>query len=105
MISANTDTLKSVLIIENNYLVDFRPFHTINGLLEFNKDLYSEDFQESEKVVDIRSLLVSIDIILGSYINGSIQNSIYSFFHNVSPGYRIIEAPKNLVHLLLTLDT
>ena len=43
------DSSKSVLIKESNYLVDFRPSHTINGLLGFNKDFYSEDFQESEK--------------------------------------------------------
>ena len=39
----------------------------------------TEDFQESENIVDIPSiisLLVIIDIIWGSYINGSIQNTI-----------------------------
>ena len=89
-------------------MVDFRPAHTINGLLGFNKDLSCEDFQESENVVNlltINSLLANVDIISCSYVNGSIQNTIYSFFPNVSPEYEIIEAPKNLVYLLLTLDT
>ena len=56
-------------------------------------------------ILTIKSLLVNVDIISGSYVNGSIQNTIYSFFGDVSPGYKIIEAPKNLVYLLLTLDT
>ena len=82
-ISANTNTLKSVLIIENNYLVDFRHSNFIARLLGFNDNLYSEDFQESENVVNIpiiSSLLVDIGIVVGSYVNGSIQNKIYSFF-------------------------
>ena len=78
-ISANTNTCQPVLIIENNYLVDFRPSHTINGFLWLSEYLCTEDFQESENIVNIPSiisLLVIIDIIWGSYINGSIQNTI-----------------------------
>ena len=65
-------------------------------------------FHESENVVDIlsiNSILFNIDIILGSFINGTTKNTIYSFFPKVSPGYKIIESPVNLVYLPLTLDT
>ena len=47
-ISANTNTLKAVLILENNYHVDFRPDHLICSLLGFNHDLYTSNYQESE---------------------------------------------------------
>ena len=33
------------------------------------------------------------------------KNTIYSFFPEVSPGYTIIETPRNLVYLPITLDT
>ena len=33
------------------------------------------------------------------------QKTIYSFFPKVSPGYKIIESPVNLIYLPLTLDT
>ena len=49
--------------------------------------------------------MVNVDIISGSYVNGSVKNTIYSFFPNVSPGYKIIETPVNLVYLPITLDT
>ena len=65
-------------------------------------------FHESENVVDIlriNSILVNIDITSGSYINGATKNTIYSFFPDVSPGYKIIESPVNLVYLPITLDT
>ena len=51
------------------------------------------------------SMLVNIDIISGSYVNGSTQTTIYSFFPNVSLGYKIIENPHNLLYLLITADT
>ena len=46
-----------------------------------------------------------MDIIGGSYVNGTTKNTIYSFFPKVSPGYKIIESPVNLVYLPLLIDT
>ena len=63
--------------------------------------------QESENPVNIlsvNSVLVNIDIISGSYLNGQRNPSIYSFFPAVSLGYKIIETPANLVYLPITLD-
>ena len=50
------------------------------------------------------SILVNIDIISG-YVNGSTKPKIYSFFPNVSSGYKINENPHNLLYLPLTSDT
>jgi len=69
-ISANTNTLKAVLILENGYQVDFRPQDSISSVLGFNNDLYTNDCQESENPVNIlstNSILVNIVIISGSY--------------------------------------
>ena len=55
-------------------------------------------------ILTINSILVNIDIISGSYVNGSTQSTIYSFFPDVSPGYKIIENPRNLLYLLITSD-
>ena len=75
--------------------------------LVFNKAVYTSDYQESENPVDIlsiNSILVNVDIISGSYVNGQRNPTIYSFFPAVSPGYKIIETPANLVYLPVTLD-
>ena len=77
-------------------------------MLGFDNDIYTLGFQESENIVNIlsiNSLLVNLDIISGSYVNSSSQNTIYSFFTDVSPGYKIVESPINLVYLPITLDT
>ena len=107
-ISANTNTLKSETIINNSCEVDFRRYNSINSLLGFDSKLYTSRFNEPENMVNIltiNSILVHIDIISGSYINGSTQPTIYWFFQNVSPGYKIIENPHNLLYLSITADT
>ena len=91
-IAANTNTLKSEMILKNNYEVDFRLDKSINSLLGFHSNLYACGFNESENMVNIliiNSVLVNIDIISGSYVNSFTQHTIYSFFPDVSPGYKI----------------
>ena len=107
-IAPNTNTLKSVLILEKGYQVDFNHQNSLAKILGLTGAKYTEGFHESENVVDIlriNSILVNIDIISGSYVNGTTKNTIYSFFPDVSPGYKIIESPVNLVYLPTTLDT
>ena len=107
-ISANSNTLKSVLILEEDYQVDFNNQNSIAKVLRFTGTKYTEGFHELENVVNIlciNSILVNIDIVLGSYGNGTTKNTIYSYFPKVSPGYKIIKSPVNLVYLPLTMDT
>ena len=73
-ISVNTNTIKSEMFLQNNYEVDFRKDKSINSLLGFHNNLYTSGFHESENMVNIltiTSTLVNIDIISGSYVNGS----------------------------------
>ena len=107
-ISANTNTLKSEMIIKKHCEIDFKRYNSINSLLGFDSKLYKSGFNESEIMVNIPTIniiLVNINIISGSYVNGFTQPTIYSFFPNVSPGYKIIENPHNLLYLPITADT
>ena len=56
-------------------------------------------------IFTINSIPVNIDIISGSYVNGSTQPTIYSLFPDVCPWYKIIENPHNLLYLPITADT
>ena len=107
-ISTNTNTLKSEMFLRNNYEVDYRKDKSINSLLGCNSNLNTSGVYESDNMVNIPTInciIVNIDIISGSYINGSTQPTIYSFFQDVSPGYKIIENPHNLLCLPITADT
>ena len=107
-IAANSNTLKCILIIGQGYQVDFNQANNISKVLGFTGTKYGKGFHESEKpvnILSINSILVNIDIIEGSYVNGKTKNTIYSFFPDVSPGFKIIESPVNLVYLPLLTDT
>ena len=107
-ISANSNTLKSILILEKDYQVDFNHQNSLAKVLGFTGAKYTGGFHESENVINIlriNSIFINIDIISGSYVNGTTKSTIYSFFPKVSPGYKIIESPVNLVYLPITLDT
>ena len=56
-------------------------------------------------ILTINSIVVNIDIISGSYVNGLTPPTNYSFFSDVSPGYNIIENPHSLLYLPITSDT
>ena len=92
---ANLNTMKSILNIENNYQVNFKSGNSLRKLLGFNSKIYTAS-QESERAVDILSvnaILVNLDIISGSYVNGVARHTIYSFSPNVS---RVIKSLKIL---------
>ena len=96
------------MILKNNYEVDFRRYKSITTLLGFHSKLYTSGFNESQntvKIITINSIQVNIDIIPGSYVNGSTQLTIYSFFQNVSHMQKIIENLHNLPYLLITSDS
>jgi len=104
----NNNTLKAVLNIAANYVVDFTTANSIRTVLGFNSRQYTAGYNESENlinIISISSLRVTSDIIGASYSNGTTGNVIYSFFPNVGPGYKIIEVPVNLVYLPVTLST
>ena len=105
-ISANSNILKSILILEKDYQVDFNHQNSIAKVLGYTGAKYTGGFHESENVVNILSIKsILVNIISGSYVNGKTRTTIYSFFPKVTPGYKIIESPVNLVYLPVTLDT
>mgnify|MGYP006048008423 FL=1 len=107
-LEANNNTLKSVLNIAANYMVDLTPENSVRSVLGFNALMYSSGYNESENIANIlsvTSLRITSDIIGSSYSNGSNENTIYSFFPSVGPGYKIIEVPVNLVYLPITMNT
>ena len=96
-ITANVSKLKSIVHISHKeYLIDFNVSNSIGSTLGFNPSTISYGYNESHKIVDImkiNSILVSIDIISGSYVNGVQHPVIYSFFPNVAPGSKIVKRP------------
>jgi hypothetical protein len=105
-INADVSTLRSIVNIDNpNYKVAFGVQNSIGSVLGFETiadrsgdidPIIGHGYNVSPKIVDIiqiNSILVNIDIIMGSYVDGSSSPAIYSFYPNVAPGYKIVEKP------------
>ena len=58
-ITANTNTLKSVLEIKGDFQVDFRARNSISSVLRFQNQVYEEGIYESDSVVNILSDLIN----------------------------------------------
>ena len=108
-ISANTSTLKSIIDITNDeYKIDFTISNSLRSILGFDSVILSKGHNIPDNIVniiDFNSIFVNCDCIRESYINGFQYPVMYSFGPKVSPGYRIVENPVNLVYLPLTRKT
>ena len=83
-------------ITNQTYKVDFGVANSVGSILGFGGKIISHGYDESPNIVNImqiNSILVNIDIIMGSYVNGSRSPTLYSFYPNVSPEYKIVERP------------
>ena len=100
-LTANTNTFKSILEINSNYRVRFLQ-NSLKTVLGFTGEVYDAGTHISENVINIMSItsiLIHIDIINGSYVEGSKKPVIYSFYPKVNPGYKIIQKPHNPIYL------
>ena len=74
-ITANLSELKSVVHISNDaYKIDFNVPSSIGSVLGFTNETIGMGYNESPNIVNIiqvNSILVNLDIISGSYKNGS----------------------------------
>ena len=96
-ITADVSRLTSIVNIENiGYMIDFGVKNSVGSVLGFGAEVIRYGYNESPNIVDImqvNSIIVNIDIIMGSYVNRSPSPAIYSFYPNVAPGYKIVERP------------
>jgi len=101
-LQANKVTFRIILKLKLNYKIDFNVENSIRDVLGFDAKIYNQPYIEATNIVNIlniNAIHVQVDCINGSYIDGTYKPVIYSFFPSVSPGYKIIEKPHNLIYL------
>ena len=94
-INISTFTLLSVIEISHpSYQIKFDVENSIGSLLGFDKEFLLYGYHQSSNIVNIMhvtSILVNIDIIRSSYVNGIRAKAIHSFSPGVGPGHKIRE--------------
>ena len=105
-ITANISRLTAIVNIENqSYQVDFTDNNSLASQLGFEKTVIGFGYNEGTSIVNImpvNSILVNVDIIIGSFVNGRQSPTIYSFHPNVSPGFKVVERPTTLIYYPLS---
>jgi hypothetical protein len=94
--------------IKPGYKVRFMNKKSLREVLGFKKKEISTGLPESDNIaniLDVNTILVHLNIISGSNVNGNPTPVIYAFFPNVSPGYKIVEKPHNLIYLPVAVKT
>lgn len=106
-LTGNRQTLKAN--IYSRYKIDFSQENSIAPLLGF-KPIKLEAFKkhESENLVSImsvESIRLECNVISGSFSNGKPTHTLYEFFPDVPPGFKIVENPANVIYLPVTTKT
>jgi hypothetical protein len=104
-ISINNHTLGSVVnITQDTYQVDFTVANSLASTLGFDSVILTQSYNISPSIVNIlsvNSILVNCSVVKNSYLNSNHHPTLYSFFPNVKPGYKVVQDPVNVVYLPL----
>lgn len=56
-------------------------------------------------IFKVNVIRIDCDLISGSYFNNRRSHTLHEFFPSVAPGYKIIEAPRNVIYFPITKAT
>ena len=106
-LKANNNTLRSS--IKCSEKIDFRPIDSIGFMLGFTpRTLDANVTHHSElpiKILKVNCLRVECNITAGAYSNGERVHIIHEFFPAVPPGFKIIEIPRQVIYLPVTVKS
>lgn len=102
--TGNKCTMKCYINCDPKLVIDFRDeADSIGSLLGFDRRVLSDEkWYKSDHPIQIQhinTIRINCDLTSGSFHNGKSTHTIYEFSPSVSPGYKIIEQPRNLIYL------
>ena len=104
----NVNTLQCILNVAGTKLkVSFGIPNSLASVPSFNGSTYGVGHHASEQlanITSINSILVHCNILHSSYMHGVRAPVVYNFSPNAAPGQKILEAPSNLIYLLVTVN-
>lgn len=100
----NEATGKSSIEIPQGVVINFNVENSLASILGFEKNQYKYTglLQESENMICIsryNDLFVGCSVATGSWDNGKLANTIYSFYPDVPAGSKVIERARQLLFL------
>ena len=106
-ITPNNNTLRCE--ITSTAEIDFRPLDSIANLLGFRHRILPSNFHHVSdfpvNILKVNSLRVECSITNGAYINNQQVHTIHEFFPDVPTGFKIIEVPRQIIYLPVSVQT
>lgn len=107
-IKANYNTLQTQIKCASDTIY-FNKERSIGPLLGFSNKVLQQGMEHfSDRTIDItkiNTVIIECNIVCGSFINNTSAHILHQFSLNVSPGYKITEAPANVIYLPVNLKT
>lgn len=106
-LKANNNTLRCEMKCDR--AIDFEASNSIGRVLGFSpKILAANVLHKSDipiSIIKINSIRVECNITTGAYINSEKVHTIYQFFPVVSPGYKIVQVPSEIIYLPVAVNS
>lgn len=102
-ISANNNTLRTE--IKSDVIIDIGAKDSVGALLGFRKGrsvLSANSVAKSDftaRILKINAIRVKCNIVSGSYLNGQPEHTLFQFYPQEEPGYKISITPSNVIYL------
>lgn len=104
-IQENKNTLKSEIKCSSR--INFTHNNSIGSLLGFDKCVLEPNLTHTSKqpvnITKVNAIRIECNITTGAYINNKLVHTIHEFYPTSSPGYKIVEVPKNVIYLPVTV--
>lgn len=95
--------------IHSNVYIDFSRPETFNDLLGFEKIILEPEktyvSTQQIRLTHIDVLRIHCNLVKGNYDNGDPSHILYEFSATVPPGYKIVEAPHDILYLPINTRT
>lgn len=108
VIKTNLNTLK--VTVNCSDVVRFPKQSSLGLVLGFENEitlpkLIDHESQNPINIFRVNIIRVECNIARGSYLNGERSHSIYEFFPDVEPGFKIIKVPNPVIYHDLSVNT
>lgn len=102
----NQNTQKCV--ISSDAEINFQKADSMHDLLGFKRSILSPNKAHTSdhivKIARVNSIRILCNITTGTFDNGYNAHILHEFFPQVPPGYKIVEAPTNIIYLPINVE-
>lgn len=102
-LEANSATFHIVINVPADTVISFNVPNSIAPVLGFEKDsVLNPGMRSSDhvaKIVPVNTVNVCCDVVTGSYVDGVLATSLFTFYPDVHPGAKIVKEARQLIYL------